>query len=222
MQADGAACPLLRLPIKLAGQVIRGRLTPWEKAQLALASKHTHAIACASVEALVLRDARFTGAGSGSFSARGSSSGGSSSGGSSSGGVARAAASDYRHPDFLVCASVSLRPRTMAMLSKMVSGLLLPNHLRQRLSHLEEIAIEIHDVFLAQCDLSLHVTSIALHMRGVKRLRIDQPGLFTMREAVAVVRMASLESLAIVCTQVCCCMCLHVRVSACACACASV
>jgi hypothetical protein len=74
--------------------------------------------------------------------------------------------------------------------------------LRARLPALEAIAIEIHDVFVAQCDLSLHITSIALHARGVRRLRIDQPGLFTVREAAAVARMPALEALAIVCTQV--------------------
>jgi len=90
----------------------------------------------------------------------------------------------------------------MTTLSKMISGLLLPGHLRSRLPQLESVAIEIHDVFVAQCDLSLHITSIALHAKGVKRLRIDQPGLFTVREAAALARMPALEILVLMSTQV--------------------
>ncbi|KIY96144.1 hypothetical protein MNEG_11817 [Monoraphidium neglectum] len=217
--AEGAAPPLLRLPLKLAAQhIVAGRLTPWERSQLSLACKHTHGIACGSVESLVLRDARF--AGSGALSATSSSSGGIGAGsgaGASARGLSAGGAPPYgggsscsgaagldaaqAKPAFFGCTSLSLRPRTMANLTKMVSGLLLPGQLRARLPALEAIAIEIHDVFVAQCDLSLHITSIALHARGVRRLRIDQPGLFTVREAAAVARMPALEALAIVCTQ---------------------
>ncbi|KAI8470011.1 MAG: hypothetical protein J3K34DRAFT_393674 [Monoraphidium minutum] len=211
--AGAAASPLLRLPLKLAAAAVRGRLSPWERGQLALACRHGHEIACASVGALVLRDAKFAGLGSGSFhhslsggSSRTTSSSGdgrrSTAGGNIGGGPAADGDADGPPPPpFSGCAALSLRPRTTALLSKMIAGLLLPGHLRSRLPALEEISIEIHDIFLAACDLSLHVTSVALQARGVRKLRIDQPGRFTAREAAAVARMGALESLAVVCTQ---------------------
>ncbi|GBF99714.1 hypothetical protein Rsub_12426 [Raphidocelis subcapitata] len=216
--ATAAAAPgaslLLRLPPKLIAQhVLRGRLLPWELSQVALTCRQARVIACASIPALVLRDARFAGGGSGSFSGSGASSAASSCGGAppqqpgspanlaAAAAAASAAASAPAPPLFSACTAVVLRPRTMAALSKMVSGLLLPGHLISRLPALEELAVEIHDVLVAQCDLSLHVTSVSLHAKRVRRLRIDQPGVFTVREAAAVARMPALESLAIVVTQ---------------------
>jgi uncharacterized membrane protein YgcG len=206
---------LLRLPPRLlAEHLLRGRLLPWELSQFALTCRQARAIACASVTTLVLRDARFSGGGSGSFSGSGASSASTSSGGApphhqpgspvnlaAAAAAASAAASAPPPPPFPACACVVLRPRTTAALSRMVSGLLLPGHLIGRLPALEELALEIHDVLVAQCDLSLHVTSVSLHAKRVRRLRIDQPGLFTVREAAAVARMPALESLEVVVMQ---------------------
>jgi hypothetical protein len=240
---------LLRLPPRLvATHIVRGRLLPWEAGQLALTCRRGRVIACASIETLVLRDARFAGGGSGSFSGRPSSAGGSGSGLSSaggsgvfataSGGLTSAGPSGnwwgsavaapvlpppmgsvaaalvprsrrqtedqpLRPPPFTSCTAVVLRPRTMAVLSKIVTGLLLPGVLRARLPALSDMSIEVHDVLSSQCDLSLQLTSIALQARGVARMRIDQPGLFTVREALAVTRMGMLEALIIKTTEVC-------------------
>jgi hypothetical protein len=252
--------PLLALPPRLVAEhIVRGRLLPWEAGQLARTCRRGRAIACASVDALVLRDARFaavsgtlsrrpssagsrgvsSAGGSGAFGGGGLASAGPSGnwwgsavasaavppgGGALAAAVAAAAAAaapgDAPPPalaprsrrtteellaaspaPFTACAAVVLRPRTLPALSKMVTGLLLPGLLRARLPALAELAIEVHDALSSQCDLSLQLTAVALHARGVARLRLDQPGLFTVRQALAVARMPALEALTIMSTE---------------------
>lgn len=97
------------------------------------------------------------------------------------------------YANFPNCNAMVLRLRTMDQFSKVLSEVLLK--ISKRMPQLAELVFELQDVYAAQCDLSLSLTSVVVHAPQVTHLRISQPGTLDVRETKAIAKMQQLSSM---------------------------